>query len=252
MIVLSSCHPRWLVNSYLVADEPGGSAILIDGGAPMEPILEGVERHSLRPTELLVTHRHPDHIEHLGAYRERLGLVVCGHGLEAESCGGFDRLLDDREVLRTGDLEVEVLHVPGHTAGHLAYLVNGQVLFSGDTLFRGSVGGTRGSGHTCFEDLRHSVVEVLLGLPPETVIFPGHCDSTTVERERFENPFVRAWRTGRGGAGVPCQAHGEAASLLLRAPDYDGGTKCWVRFETSGSLDIVAGSRVEVAGEEPS
>lgn len=243
MLVVTSQDARLLSNSYLVAEGVGGSAILIDGGTPTGPIHGAIEEHQLRPTHLFVTHRHPDHIAHLGEYRERYGIPTVGHRAESEACGGFDQVIDGGETFTSGSLGIQALHIPGHTAGHMAYVVNDEAVFTGDTLFKGSVGGTRGSGHTTFEELRHSILDVLLALDPGTIIYPGHTVSSTVRQELEANQFVRAW-SGRD----PCESSaavfgGEPVSLLLRAPDYDGGTKCWVRFE-DGQMDVVAGSRV--------
>ena len=84
----------------------------------------------------------------------------------------------------------------------------------------------------------------LLKLPPETRIYPGHTDPTTVADELEHNPFVRVWRGLEPEGEEPCTALGEPATLVLMAPDYDGGTKAWVRWP-DGSDDIVPGSRVE-------
>ncbi len=244
-MILELCSdPRWLSNSYLVADRPGGTAILIDGGAPPEPLLEAIERDGLSPTHLLCTHRHPDHVANNGVYRERFGCAILAHRLDAPSIPDVDETLEGGEELVTGGLSIRALHVPGHTAGQLAFLVNGSHLFTGDTLFRGSVGGTRASGHTTFEELRHSIMATLMTLPHSTEVFPGHTESTTIGREWEENPFIRAWRGLDEPLDEPCHAYGEAARLLVRARDYDGGTKCWVRFEKSGQDDIVPGSGV--------
>jgi hypothetical protein len=88
-------------------------------------------------------------------------------------------------------------------------------------------------------------MEVLMRLPREMEVCPGHVDATTVGREWEENPFVRLWRGVETPTERPCTAFGREATLLLRAPDYDGGTKCWVRFADGGVLDVVPGSRVE-------
>jgi hydroxyacylglutathione hydrolase len=122
------------------------------------------------------------------------------------------------EEVTVGGLTVTALHTPGHTAGMLSLLVNGEV-FTGDTLFKGSVGGVRAPGSTSFADIRHSIMDVLLALPPETVI-----------------------RHGEGNER--CTALGDPATLVLWGPDYDGGHKAWVRW-ADGSDDIVPGSRVE-------
>ena len=74
----------------------------------------------------------------------------------------------------TGGLRIRPLHIPGHTIGQLAFLVNDEMVFTGDTLFRRTVGGTRAPGHTTFEDIQHSLLEVLMKLPKETLVYPGH------------------------------------------------------------------------------
>ena len=126
------------------------------------------------------------------------------------------------------------------------FVVNDAKVFTGDTLFKGSVGGTRGPGHATFAELQRSIVDVLLALPPETEVLPGHTEPTTVDAERRTNPFVRAWQGDDRVDERPCVAFGQPATLLLRAADYDGGTKCWVRF-ADGREDTVPGSAVREA-----
>lgn len=245
MIVRKSMDPRWLSNTYLVADEEGGHAVLIDTGAPSGPVLKWIEELGVTLTHALCTHHHVDHVINTSDYADT-GCVVCGHGAERELFGAglLDRELSDGDELESGKLRIRALHIPGHTLGQLAFLVNEQEVFTGDTLFAGSVGGNTGPGHTTIEDLKTSVLDVLLELPEETVIRPGHTEPSTVGREKRENPFVRAW-TGREAARErPCRVRGEPATLLLRAPDYDGGTKCWVRL-ASGTEVVTGGSRVE-------
>jgi len=234
--------PGWLSNTWLVGDEPGGCAVLIDTGGPMEPILAAIAEHRLTVTHVLCTHHHPDHVAHNRDYKQRFGCPVCGHTAERALFGDLDVELTDSDELVTGGLHIRPLHIPGHTLGQLAFLINDDHVFTGDTLFRGTVGGTRGVGHTTFEDLRHSILDVLLQLPRRTTVYPGHMDVTTIGDEADHNPFVRAFRSAPP-AGAPCTALGEPATLLLRAQDYDGGTKAWVQF-ADGQLDIVAGSRV--------
>src|SRR4029079_16365557 len=108
-----------------------------------------------------------------------------------------------------GGMSVKVLHTPGHTAGMLSLLVDDKELFTGDTLFKGSVGRLRGHGSTSFEDIKHSIMDVILTLPPETVIRPGHTDPTTVGDELEHNPFVRIWRGLDPEGSEPCTAMGE-------------------------------------------
>jgi glyoxylase-like metal-dependent hydrolase (beta-lactamase superfamily II) len=152
--------------------------------------------------------------------------------------------MDEGQTIHSGALEIEPLHTPGHTAGMLSLLVSGTDVFTGDTLFKNSVGGIRAPGHTTYADLRASIMDKLLKLPAETRIHPGHTDPTTVADELERNPFVRIWRGLDREGGAPCTALGEPATLILWARDYDGGHKAWVRWP-DGSDDILPGSRVE-------
>ena len=144
---------------------PAGHAVLIDTEGPTGPILEKVTELRLTVSHVLCTHHHVDHIAHNADYKARFGCPVCGHGAERELFGGLDvetRATATRSARAA--CSVRAIHVPGHTQGQLAYLVNDERVFTGDTLFRESVGGTRAPGHGTFEELRHSIMEVLMRL----------------------------------------------------------------------------------------
>jgi hydroxyacylglutathione hydrolase len=241
-------HPEWLSNAYLVADEEGGKGVIVDSGGPPEPILEAVEKNGVEVTQLLLTHHHHDHVAENPVYKERLGVEILAHPLEAENLMDVDRTIEPGEKLSAGGLEIEALHTPGHSAGMLNFLVNGEDVFTGDTLFRGSVGGVKAPGSTGFEDLKHSILEVLMKLPPETRVHPGHTESTTVGEEWERNPFIRLWRGLDEEGEERCKVGEEEATLVLFAPDYDGGHKAWVRWDESGADDIVPGSAVVRGG----
>jgi hydroxyacylglutathione hydrolase len=248
MILERSMSRAWLSNSYLVADEPGGHAVIVDTGGPTAPILQSIERLGLEVTHVLCTHHHADHVEHNREYRDRFGCPVCGPARERDLFESLDVELSGGETLDSGGLRIRVLHTPGHTRGMLAFVVDDRGVFTGDTLFRGSVGGTRAAGHATFEDLRRSVMDVLMALPREMTVHPGHTESTTIAREWEANPFIRMWRgLDEPGTGR-CLAFGRPATLLLSARDYDGGRKCWVRFDAGGELDVVPGSQVSSQG----
>ena len=238
-------HPEWTSNSYLVADESGGRGVLIDSGGPAEPLLEAIERHDVTVEHLLLTHHHHDHVAENATYQERLGVEILAHPLEAERLLDVDRTLEPGETLSVGGLEIDPLHTPGHTAGMLSFHVSGREVFTGDTLFRGSVGGVRASGSSGFEDLRRSVMDVLLALPPQTTVRPGHTDPTTVREEWEDNPFVRVWRGIDAEGEARCRVGEEEATLVVFARDYDGGKKAWVRWVDGGRDDIVPGSQVQ-------
>jgi glyoxylase-like metal-dependent hydrolase (beta-lactamase superfamily II) len=134
---------------------------------------------------------------------------------------------------------VEALSTPGHSDDHLAFVVNGESVFSGDILFKDAVGGSRDD----FESVKSSVMR-LMELPPETRVLPGHTDETTIGREWEQNPFVRVWRGLDPEGTEKVRVGGEQATLVVWSPDYDGKGKAWVRF-ADGRDAIVGGSRVE-------
>jgi hydroxyacylglutathione hydrolase len=243
MIIERSMHPDWLSNTYLVADRDGGSGVVIDAGGPSGPLLDAAERLGLDVDHLLLTHHHHDHVAEADAWRRRFDVETYAHPIEAELMDGVDHTVEPGEMISAGGLEIGSLHTPGHTAGMLNFVVNDRDVFTGDTLFRGSVGGVRAPGSTGFEDLRHSIMDVLMALPKSTQLHPGHTDPTTVEEEWERNAFVRLWRGLDDEGDAPCTVEGEEATLVLWAPDYDGGHKAWVRWP-DGRDDIVPGSRV--------
>ena len=241
MIVERSMSSDWLSNTYLVAAEPGGDAFLVDAGGPVEPLLARADELGLTVTHVLLTHHHHDHVAELGQVLERWPeAAVLAHS-EERVPGTTGELTPDEEI-EIGGLTVRPLHTPGHTAGMLALLVDGNV-FTGDTLFKGSVGGVRAPGSTGYADLRRSIMDVLLQLPPDTTVRPGHTDPTTVAEELESNRFVRIWRGLDPEGSEQCTALGEPATLILLGDDYDGGHKAWVRWP-DGRDDIVPGSRV--------
>jgi len=240
MILERSMDPSWLSNAYLVADEAGGTGVFVDSGAPLEPLIAAAERFDLHMTHLLTTHAHGDHVAHHDELERRFGLTIMAD--PRENVEGAEPL-GHGEVVEAGRLRIEALRTPGHSPGMLAFVVDSDVCFTGDTLFAGSVGGTQDA----FEDLRRSIMDVLMGLPAETTVYPGHTDETTIGQEWDSNPFIRIWRGLDPEGEERCHVSGREAQLVLWARDYDGGGKAWVRLP-DGRDAIVGGSRVERAG----
>src|SRR3954453_1495875 len=124
VIVERSMPPDWLSNAYLVADEPGGHGVIVDSGGPAEPLLEAIERHDVTVEQLLLTHHHHDHVAENHVFKERFGVEIRAHPLEAEPLLDVDSAIEPGQVLEVGDLRIDALHTPGHTAGMLAFRVN--------------------------------------------------------------------------------------------------------------------------------
>ncbi len=248
MILQRVEHPQFLSNAYLVIDEPGGHGVLIDGNGEVEPLLERVERERIEITHILLTHHHGDHAMDTDRYKERFGVPVVAHETAAELLGNVDETIADGDKVTSGGLEIEAIETPGHCADHLALMINGSDCVTADVLFKGTVGGTRAPGATGFDDLKHSVMEKLMKLEHSIRIHPGHKQPSTIGDEWEENPFVRIWRGEDDEGTEPCKVGEEDATLVLWAPDYDGGNKAWVRFE-SGEQAVVGGSQVTREGD---
>jgi hydroxyacylglutathione hydrolase len=208
--------PSWLSNAYLVADEHGGTAVFVDSGAPVEPLLRTAEEWRVTPTHVMRTHSHADHV----ANERALGVPVA------------------RESLETGDLWIEAIPTPGHSDDMVAFVVNDAAVFSGDTLFKDAIGGGD------YEQVKSAVMDVYMPMPPDRRVLPGHTDETTIGREWEENPFVRVWRGVDTEGTERVRVAGRDATLIVWSPDYDGKGKAWVRYD-DGTDAIVGGSRVE-------
>src|SRR6266436_7081217 len=156
-------HADWLSNAFAIADREGGTALFVDSGADVGPLVAAVEAWGAAPAAILRTHSHPDHVVHEHELRARYGIDVVSEPGEWE----------------WGGLRVRGVPTPGHSDDMVAFLVDG-ALFTGDTLFKDAVGGGD------LEQVRSSVLEVFMTLPDETRVLPGHTDETTIGRERVK------------------------------------------------------------------
>jgi|SRR5215207_7511604 len=240
----------WLSNAYLIVDRPGGSGVLVDSNGVTEPLVERVDREGTHITHVLATHHHLDHVVGIERLADRFGVPVVAHELCAKQLEGkVTETLADGDVVESGELRIEAMHTPGHCPDHLALLVDGTDCLTADVLFDGTVGGTLGGGPSGFAELRGSIMDRLMKLPPETRVHPGHRTPTTIGEEWESNPFVRVWRGLDDEGAEPCSigppdaAERDEATLVLWAPDYDGGNKAWVRYP-DGRDAIVGGSQV--------
>ncbi|MGH3008359.1 MAG: hypothetical protein ACRDLM_02970 [Gaiellaceae bacterium] len=222
MLVARSMHPSWLSNAYALAAEEGGVAVFVDSGADVEPLVSAIEEWGARPVALLRTHSHHDHVENEDELAGRYEIPVIAEPGEWEWEG----------------LAVRGLATPGHADDHVSFVVGDEVVATGDVLFRDAVGGGN------VEQVRHSVMDVLLPLAATLRVLPGHTEETTIGREREANPFVRVWSGDTPEGTERVRVAGQDATLLVWSPDYDGKGKAWVRF-ADGTDAIVGGSRVE-------
>jgi hydroxyacylglutathione hydrolase len=189
-------------NCYIVGDETTHEGMIIDPGAQAGQILKKVKEHGLDIKMIVLTHTHPDHIGAVKAVKDATKALVMVHeddayGLQSPSPmagpqsqpGKPDRLLKSGDSLKIGNLSFLVLHTPGHSPGGIC-LFGGGVVFSGDTLFQGSIGRSDFPGGSQTQ-LLNSIHTKLMILPDNTPVYPGHGPDTTIAYEKRRNPFLR-------------------------------------------------------------
>lgn len=212
MIVETFAVGSLACNCTILGDETSGDAIVIDGGDGVDDVVDRLNHYKLRAKLLLHTHAHIDHIGDLGGLKAATGAPGLLHpgdvplyqtlALQARWIGlahapavvALDGELRDGDTLHAGSLHLDVLHTPGHTPGSVCFaLRNGTEstrLFTGDTLFAGSIG-RWDLGGTSMEDIVASIRVKLLPHDDATPVVPGHGPFTTIGTERRSNPYLR-------------------------------------------------------------
>jgi hydroxyacylglutathione hydrolase len=197
-------------NSYVVWVEGGSEAFVIDPGFEPDAIMDVLEANRLTLAAVVCTHGHVDHIAGNADLKQRFpdAPILIGRGdaamltdpaLNLSGNWGFsvvsppaDRLLDDGERVTVAGIEMEVREIPGHSPGHVVFVLHGEtppLVLGGDVLFNGSVGRTDFPGGS-FDTLKAGIHARLFTLPDGTKVFPGHGPPTTVGAEKRTNPFV--------------------------------------------------------------
>lgn len=194
-------------NCYLVADDETHDGIVIDPGDEPEKILERIARHDLNIKYILLTHAHLDHVMGVRRVKEALNPELLMHqadaflyenmvdqaaqfGCRVDSPVQIDRYITEGDGITLGDVHVSVLSTPGHSPGGVSFPISGDpsIVFSGDTLFAGSIGRTDlpGGSH---DTLLRSIREKLFMLDGSTIVYAGHGSHTTIGYEQQHNPF---------------------------------------------------------------
>jgi len=191
-------------NCYVI--ESQGQALVVDPGDEPERILRFIKDLNVRPTEIIATHTHFDHVLGVNGVRKTTKTPFLIHrddlpmlesmqsrvrqfmGFEVPPPPKVDGYLKDGELLKLGDETIRVLHTPGHSTGSISLAGDGYVL-TGDALFNQSIGRTDLPGGD-LDTLVHSIRERLFRLDDETIVYPGHGPETTIGDEKLGNPFV--------------------------------------------------------------
>ena len=193
-------------NCYVLSDPETNQCLIIDPGGDAECIQDYLDTHGINPQVILATHSHADHTGAVKILVERYGsqfmiglgdvgsvnrqmdwLVSMIDGFQAPPQP--DKKLEHRDKFDVGGISVEVLSTPGHTPGSSCFLV-GDNVFTGDTLFRESIGRFDFPGGSEAQEIE-SIKNILFALDDETVVFPGHGPSTSIGHEKLANSFVR-------------------------------------------------------------
>ena len=191
-------------NTYVLFFEGAKEAVVIDPAGEAQQVLAFLTQHDLTLSYVLLTHGHADHIEAVDVLRDATGAKAAVHGLDAgmltgetENVWAFskrftlrpaDILLQDGDELSVAGENICCLHTPGHTPGGLCYML-GEHIFTGDTLFRGSIGRTD-FPHADGAVMKKSL-EKIADLQGDLFVYPGHGESTRLDEERAANPFLR-------------------------------------------------------------
>ncbi len=184
-------------NCFLVGDTESGDAAVIDPGFERESeaktILKEIDRNGFTVKYIVNTHGHPDHTGGIRLLKEYTKAPILIHEDDAHMLSNppADRKLHDGDLIEVGGIKLRVIHTPGHSKGSII-LVGPDVVFSGDTLFAGSIGRYDLPGGS-LEDIKNSLKNKLLILPDNLKVYPGHGPVSTIGQERRTNPFLQSF-----------------------------------------------------------
>ena len=205
-MIIETIEDRFMgENTYLLGDESTGKCAIIDPGATLSDILSRVKKRNLTVEYIILTHGHADHIGTVKKLKEETNAKIVAHENEREllidrkknlsvrfPCGPqefeADVYVKDKDKLAIGDLKITFMHTPGHTPGGMCIKV-GNHMFTGDTLFAGSIGRTDFYGGD-FKQMNKSLSK-LANQDENIIIYPGHGPTSTIGNEKRMNPYMR-------------------------------------------------------------
>lgn len=194
-------------NTYLAVDEKTNEGFIVDPGGYNKVLTKEVRDNDVKIKYIILTHGHSDHIcgvnEHkaefpdakIVAYKDEEAMLENPNLNQSPGFGvpystKADILVSDGDELKVGDVTLKFIHTPGHTEGGMCiYVKEAKALFSGDTLFRQSIGRTDFPGGS-YKEIMDSIRKKLFLLPDDTNVFPGHMGTTSIGFEKENNPFV--------------------------------------------------------------
>jgi glyoxylase-like metal-dependent hydrolase (beta-lactamase superfamily II) len=205
MYIESVVSDNFAENTWLIGNQKNSEAIIIDPGADYDKIIEKFKELELTPVLILNTHLHPDHLFSARKLQKSYQIPLMAHRKEKQLFDMFDQIiqklglkniarpeveqwLKDEEILDQKDIRIKVIHTPGHSPGSCCFLVNDLHLFTGDTVFSGSIGRTDlplGSSREMRESLKK-----ITNLPIKTKIYPGHGPKSDLKAELNNNPYL--------------------------------------------------------------
>ncbi|GAA0121577.1 MAG: MBL fold metallo-hydrolase [Clostridium argentinense] len=188
-------------NCYIIMDESTKEAVVLDPGGDVDDIEKAIVNLGAEVKYILLTHGHLDHtggVDELHSiFNSKIGIsekdyILMEKGTYVyggEIAAGVDMFLKDKDEIKCGNFVIECIETPGHTPGGLCFKIESNI-FTGDTLFNGSIGRTDLVGGD-YEALMKSIKEKLISLSEDTVVYPGHGPSSTLAKEKLMNPFIR-------------------------------------------------------------